>query len=208
MTEIRTLPMPRLDSLGISAVIAALTMGCGPGGDGLGTGGTGPRQGQAGSAGAQPGKADSPLNEPTKIGEHATTFGGVIYETMKEGQGRQVSRPDERVTIHYTGTFEDGKVFDSSRDRGGPWTFDLGSELAPLGLNHGIVGMKVGERRKITLPPNVGYGALGTFNKEYAPGVKDVTGSLQTGTRPLIPPNSTVIFDVELIDAGGKPEGD
>ncbi len=199
MIGIRVPSMPNLGSLGISAIVAVLALGCGPRGDDLSP---------DGQAEAQPKKETSLVNEPTKIGERATTFGGITYETLKEGQGRQVLKPDERVTIHYTGTFEDDKVFDSSRDRGGPWTFDLGSELAPPGLNYGIVGMKVGERRKLILPPNVGYGALGTFNKEYAPGVKDVTGSLQTGTRPLIPPNSTVIFDVELIDVTEKPKGE
>ena len=191
--------MPKLGPLAISAMVAALALGCGPRGNEPGT----DRR-----AGAPPKGTASIVNEPTKIGERATVYGGVIYETLKEGQGRQVLKPDERVTIQYTGTFEDGKVFDSSRDRGEPWTFDLGSELAPIGLNFGIVGMKVGERRKLTLPPNVGYGALGTFNKEFGPGVKDVTGSLQTGTRPRIPPNSTVIFDVELIDVPEKPAGE
>jgi peptidylprolyl isomerase len=187
-------------------MISILAVGCGRGGSSSGASAAKPVNDQAQSAEPALQKATPVIYEPTKVGEQVTTYGGITYGTLREGQGRQVG-PHERVTIHYTGMFEDGKVFDSSRERGQPWTFDLGSDRAPPGLNYGIPGMKVGERRKFTLPPNVGYGSLGTFNKEYAPGVKDFTGSLQTGVRPIIPPNTTVIFDVELIDAVKKPEG-
>jgi FKBP-type peptidyl-prolyl cis-trans isomerase len=149
-----------------------------------------------------PGPAAAPaaprLAEPTRLGESATTPSGLKYETLQEGDGAQAKTGD-RVSIHYAGRFEDGRTFDSSRDRGEPWTFEVGSRLAVQGFNEGVVGMKVGERRRLTVPSQIGYGALGTF-AEAAPGVpEDTTGSMQSGRRPEIPPNTTLVYEVELL---------
>ena len=82
--------------------------------------------------------------------------------------------------MHYTGTLTDGTKFDSSLDHNQPLTFTLGAKNIISGWNEGIVGMKVGGKRKLIIPPNLGYGAA--------------------GRPPLIPPNATLFFDIELLD--------
>jgi FKBP-type peptidyl-prolyl cis-trans isomerase len=118
---------------------------------------------------------------PTKPGETKTTESGLKYETLKEGKGAEAKKK-QTVSVHYTGTLTDGKKFDSSRDRGEPFAFVLGDGEVIKGWDEGVAGMRVGERRKLTIPPSLGYGARGT------PGGP-------------IPPNATLIFDVELLDA-------
>src|SRR2546421_10041723 len=98
---------------------------------------------------------------------------------LKTGTG-PAAKAGDNVSVHYTGTLTDGTKFDSSRDRGQPLDFEIGTPRIIKGWNEGIKGMKVGGRRKLTIPPDMGYGA------EEAPGGK-------------IPPNSTLIFDVELM---------
>ena len=84
------------------------------------------------------------------------------------------------VKVHYTGTLEDGSKFDSSLDRGDPFGFQLGAGQVIKGWDEGVVGMKVGGQRKLTVPPEMGYGAR--------------------GFPPVIPPNSTLIFVVQLLE--------
>lgn len=116
---------------------------------------------------------------PTAKGEVKTTASGVKYETIKPGTGAE-AKAGQTVTVHYTGTLEDGKVFDSSRNRGKPAPFSIGFGRVIKGWDEAVPGMKVGEIRKLTVPPNAGYGAL--------------------GKKPEIPPNATLIFEIELID--------
>lgn len=104
---------------------------------------------------------------------------GLKIETVKEGTGREAKAGDS-VTVHYTGTLTDGTVFDSSKVSNQPYTLTLGvGEVIP-GWDIGLVGMKVGETRKLTIPPNLAYGAGGIPNSP-------------------IGPNATLMFEVELV---------
>lgn len=105
---------------------------------------------------------------------------GVEIETMKPGDGKTFPKAGQTVTVHYTGTFTDGKKFDSSRDRNQPFKFKIGKGQVIKGWDEGVAQMSIGQRAKLTCSPDYAYGADGH------PGA--------------IPPNSTLIFDVELID--------
>ena len=100
-------------------------------------------------------------------------------EIITEGAGQEAKNNDT-VTVHYVGTFENGDKFDSSIDRGIPFSFILGAGQVIKGWDSGVLGMKVGEKRKLIIPPEFAYGATGT------PGGP-------------IPPNATLIFEVELL---------
>jgi hypothetical protein len=124
------------------------------------------------------------IAEPTKVGKPVKRPSGLIYETLKEGSGPQAKSHD-KVTIHYTAALDGGKDFDSTRSRNQPATFELGDTRFVQGWNEGIAGMQTGERRKLTVPPALGYGALGRL--------------------PAIPPNSTLALDIEMIAIGEPP---
>lgn len=102
-------------------------------------------------------------------------------EDLKLGTGAE-AQSGKAISVHYTGTLTNGNKFDSSRDRGTPFEFQLGAGMVIQGWDQGIVGMKVGGRRKLTIPPEMGYGAR--------------------GYPPVIPGNSTLVFDVELLAVG------
>jgi len=104
---------------------------------------------------------------------------GVNIETMKAGDGATFPRTGQKVTCHYVLTLTNGKTIDSSRDKGSPFSFNIGRGEVISGWEDGLSKMSVGQRAKLTISPDMGYGADGV------PGA--------------IPPNSTLIFDVELL---------
>jgi FKBP-type peptidyl-prolyl cis-trans isomerase len=100
-------------------------------------------------------------------------------EDLKPGTGAEAKSGDQ-VRVHYTGWLTDGKKFDSSVDRNQPFVFPLGAGRVIKGWDQGVAGMKVGGKRKLTIPPDLGYGATGAGN--------------------VIPPNATLVFEVELLE--------
>jgi FKBP-type peptidyl-prolyl cis-trans isomerase len=100
-------------------------------------------------------------------------------EDLRPGTGELEARAGTTVTVHYVGTLTNGSKFDSSRDRGEGFTFKLGAGMVIKGWDQGVAGMKVGALRKLTIPPHLAYG--------------------QRGFPPVIPPNSTLVFEVELL---------
>jgi FKBP-type peptidyl-prolyl cis-trans isomerase len=121
------------------------------------------------------------VNEvPAKVtGGAKSTAAGVQYWEIKPGTGT-AAETGKTVTIHYTGFLEDGKKFDSSVDRGRPFRFHLGEGLVIKGWDEGIVGMKVGGKRQLKVPPRAAYG--------------------DQGKGGVVPPNATLTFDVQLLD--------
>jgi len=113
--------------------------------------------------------------------EKVTTPSGLAYIDEKVGDGASPTK-GKRVKVHYTGTLTDGKKFDSSRDRGQPFEFVIGVGQVIAGWDEGVMSMKVGGRRKLIIPANLGYGARGAGG--------------------IIPPNAELHFDVELLGVG------
>ena len=114
----------------------------------------------------------APANTPIKMEN------GLQIQDLKVGTGAEVKLGQE-LTMHYSGTLEDGTKFDSSYDRGEPFQFVLGAGQVIKGWDLGVQGMKVGGKRKLIIPPELGYGTRGAGG--------------------VIPPNATLIFEVELL---------
>ncbi len=108
-----------------------------------------------------------------------TTDTGLKIEDIECGDGAEATA-GSLVTVHYEGTLEDGTKFDASRDHGQPFSFQLGGGQVIAGWDEGVEGMKIGGTRKLTIPPELGYGA--------------------SGSPPVIPPNATLLFTIEMID--------
>lgn len=113
--------------------------------------------------------------------KNITTESGLLIEDIVIGEG-DVAEVGQYVSVHYTGWLTDGKKFDSSLDRNNPFDFGLGRREVIAGWDEGVQGMRVGGKRKLTIPPQLGYGARGAGG--------------------VIPPNATLVFEVELLGVG------
>lgn len=107
-----------------------------------------------------------------------TTASGLMIEELAMGEGA-VAKNGDQVTVHYTGWLTNGSKFDSSHDRRDPFSFSLGRGNVIAGWDEGVAGMKIGGKRKLTIPPDLGYGPYGAGG--------------------VIPPNATLVFEVELL---------
>src|ERR1700691_1746723 len=107
-----------------------------------------------------------------------TAITSLQIEELKAGTGAE-AKSGQTVTVHYVGTLTNGSKFDSSRDRGKGFSFRLGAGQVIKGWDQGVAGMKIGQVRKLTIPPHLAYG--------------------ERGHPPVIPPNSTLVFEVELL---------
>lgn len=123
--------------------------------------------------------AISPLCAQEKtVGRPVMEPNGLQYWNIKTGTGEK-AKPGKTVTVHYTGWLVSGEKFDSSVDRGKPFSFQLGAGQVIKGWDEGVAGMKVGGKRQLRIPPELGYGPR--------------------GAGAAIPPNATLVFDVELL---------
>ena len=111
--------------------------------------------------------------------DYTTTESGLKYYDLEVGEGPS-PEPGQLVSVHYTGWLEDGKKFDSSLDRGQPFTFPIGMGQVIPGWDEGVGTMKVGGQRQLVIPSELAYG--------------------EQGAGGVIPPNAILIFEVELLD--------
>jgi FKBP-type peptidyl-prolyl cis-trans isomerase FkpA len=130
------------------------------------------------SASGQGAAGKHPAAPAAVSGKPVTTASGLQYWDLQKGTGATATS-GKHVSVHYTGWLTNGKVFDSSLDRGEPIEFVLGTGSVIKGWDEGVNGMKVGGKRQLRIPPQLGYGARGAGG--------------------VIPPNATLIFDVELV---------
>lgn len=134
---------------------------------------------QSNSGNNQPGGSQAADNTAISTDAKVTTKTGLKYTVLKEAPANApVAKPGDTVKVHYTGWLPNGSKFDSSVDRNQPFDFKLGAGQVIPGWDEGVAGMKVGEKRKLVIPPELGYGS-----RDMGP----------------IPPNSTLVFEVELL---------
>ena len=138
-------------------------------------------EGEAESHGEEESVPVTPQNAPeVDLSAMTQTASGLRFLDMVVGEGEEAAS-GQMVTVHYTGWFLDGEKFDSSVDRGETYRFPLGEGRVISGWDEGVAGMRVGGQRRLVIPPELAYGPAG---------------------RPGIPPNSTLVFDVELFGVG------
>ena len=109
-----------------------------------------------------------------------TTASGLQFEDLEIGSGKTATGAGQTAIVHYTGWLEDGTKFDSSKDRNDPFSFPIQAGMVIKGWDEGVIGMKEGGKRKLFIPPQLGYGARGAGG--------------------VIPPDATLIFEVELLE--------
>ena len=125
-------------------------------------------------------KTESAAQSQTTVNQsHNKKAMELEIKTTQEGKGDRVVKSGDTIAVHYTGKLTDGTKFDSSVDRGTPFEFQIGQGMVIQGWEQGLLGMKVGEKRTLTIPSEMGYGSR--------------------GAGAVIPPNATLIFDVEMI---------
>jgi peptidylprolyl isomerase len=134
--------------------------------------------GRAQSAKTTPSTTTQGKSKKMEADKTVTTASGLQYVDLVVGSGAS-PKAGQTVTVHYTGTLTNGNKFDSSRDRGQPFQFQIGVGQVIRGWDEGVMTMKVGGRRKLVIPPELGYG--------------------DRGAGGVIPPKATLVFDVELL---------
>ena len=160
----------------LSVVAALMLAGC--------AGSNSPSSSAGGDTAAAPAPAPAATSAPAATttpapgGKVHKLASGLVYEDLVVGNGRMAD-PGMAVTVHYTGWLTDGTKFDSSLDRNQPFQFRLGAGQVIRGWDEGVKGMRIGGKRKLTIPPDMGYGSAGAGG--------------------VIPPNATLVFEVELL---------
>lgn len=170
----------------LAAVFAILLAACGQREQSAGEStdtiltGTPATQTTAGAAGDTAAATGAEMDKFATPANLQTTPSGLQYSIDRPGTGAQ-PQPGQIVSVHYTGWLTNGEKFDSSRDRGEPLEFPLGQGRVIRGWDEGVAMMKVGEKRTLVIPPDLGYG--------------------ERGAGGVIPPNATLVFAVELVGA-------
>jgi len=168
--------MLRLPS--VASLVSLVLCACASGPTSVSAPTTGDAPGSSGAAtAAASGSSSAPAASGTPAAD-APRADGLVITVLKPGSGAAAKAGDQ-VHVHYVGTLTDGTKFDSSRDRGTPFTFELGQGQVIKGWERGVIGMQVGEVRKLVIPPHLGYG--------------------ERGHPPVIPAAATLVFEVELM---------